>query len=77
MEGHVDAFEGYGRETALQLDGLRFGGGLGGAFTDDFDEPGLNVVKGERFDEGIDVDFLGFEKIGDIGQAVEGTELEM
>lgn len=67
MEGHIDAFEGYGSEAALQLDGLGFRGGLGGAFTDDLDEPGLDVVKGEGFDEGVDVDFLGFEEIGDIG----------
>lgn len=39
---------------------------MGGAFTDDFDEPGFDVVEGEGLDEGIDVDFLSFEEIGDI-----------
>lgn len=77
MEGHIDALEGDGGEAALQLDGLGFRRGLGGAFADDFDESGLDVFQGEGFDEGVDVDFLGFEEVGDVCEAVESTELEM
>ena len=66
MEGDVDAFEGDGGEAALELDRLGFGRGLGGAFADDVDEAGFDVVKGEGFDKGIDVDFLGFEEVGDV-----------
>ena len=75
MEGDVDAFEGNGGEAALQLDGGGFRRGLGGASLNDLDEAGFDVVKGERFNEGVDVDFLGFEIVGDVCQAVESTEL--
>ena len=60
VEGDVDAFEGDGGEAALELDRLGFRRGLGGAFADDVDEAGFHVVQGEGFDEGVDVDFLGF-----------------
>ena len=66
MKGDVDAFEGDGGEAALELDGLRFRRGLGGAFADDFHEAGFDVVEREGFDEGVDVDFLGFEEVGDV-----------
>lgn len=65
MEGHVDAFEGDGCKAALQVDGLRFRGSLGGAVTDDFDELGFDVVEGTGFEETVDVDVLGFEVVGD------------
>ena len=66
MEGHVDAFKGDGGEAALQLDGLGFRRGLGGALADNFDKSGLDVFQRERFDEGVDVDFLGFKEVGDV-----------
>lgn len=66
MEGDVDAFEGDGREAALELDRLGFRRCLGRAFADDVDEAGFDVVKGEGFDKGVDVDFLGFEEVGDV-----------
>ena len=75
MEGDVDAFEGDGGEAALELDGVGSRRGLGGALLDDFDEAGFDVVEGEGFHEGIDVNFLGFEEVGDVCQAVESTEL--
>ena len=66
MEGDVDAFEGDGGEAALELDGLGPRRGLGGAFADDVDETGFDVVQGEGFNEGVDIHFLGFEKVGDV-----------
>ena len=66
MERDVDAFERDGGEPALELDGLGLRRGLGGAFADDVDEAGFDVVEGEGFDKGVDVDFLGFEEVGDI-----------
>ena len=66
MEGDVDAFEGNGGEATLELDRLGFRRGLGGAFADDVDEAGFDVVEGEGFDEGVDVDLLGFEEVGDV-----------
>ena len=76
VEGDVDSFEGDGGEAALQVDGLGFRGGLGGAVTDDFDEPGFDAIEGTGLDEAVDVDVLGFEVVGDICQAVESTKLE-
>ena len=43
---------------------------------DDFDKAGFDIVEREGFEEGIDVDFLGFEEVGDICQTVESTKLE-
>ena len=77
MEGHVNTFKGYGGEAALELDRLGFRRGLGGAFADDFDKAGSDVVEREGFHEGVDVDLLGFEEVGDVCEAVESTELEM
>ena len=48
---------------------------LSGALADYLDKPGFDVVEGHGFDEGIDVDLLGFEEVGDICQAVKSTEL--
>ena len=66
MEGDVDALEWDGGEAALQVKGLGFRRGLRGTFTDDLNEPSFDVVQGEGFDEGVDVDSLGFEEVGDI-----------
>ncbi len=33
---------------------------------DDFDKAGFDIFEREGFDEGIDVDFLGFEEVGDV-----------
>ena len=66
MEGHVDALERDGGEASLQVNGLRFRRGLGGAFTDDLNEPSFDVVQREGFDEGVDVNSLCFEEVGDI-----------
>ena len=75
MEGHINAFEGDGGKSALQLDGLGFGFGLLGAFTDDLDEVGFDVVEGEFLHEGLDVYFLRFEIVRNASKAVESAEL--
>ena len=75
MEGDVDALERDGGEAALEVEGFGFGFGLLGASTDDFDEVGFDVVEGHGLHEGLDVDFLGFDVVGNIRQAVECTEL--
>ena len=67
MEGDVDAFEGDGGEASFEFNGLGFGGGDGGAFADDVDEAGFDVCEGEGFHERLDIDFLGFEEVGDVG----------
>ena len=67
MERHVDAFERNGSEAALEIDGLGFRRCLRGALADDLDKPGFDVVEGEGFNEGVNVDFLGFEEVGNIG----------
>jgi len=67
VERDVDAFEGDGGEAAGQFDGGGFGEGLPGAFADDGDELGFYVFEGEGGGEGLDVDFLGFEEVGDVG----------
>lgn len=77
MEGDVDAFERDSGEAALEVERFRFGFGLFGAFADDLDEVGFDVVEGHGLHEGLDVDFLGFDVVGDVGQAVEGAELRI
>lgn len=76
MEGNVDAFEGDGGEAAFEIDGLGFGGGLLGGFADDFNEVGFHVFHGKLFGESLDVDVLGLDVIGHVGETVEGAELD-
>lgn len=75
VEGDVDALEGDGGEAALQVERLGLGLGLLGALADDVAQVGFDVVEGHGLHEGLDVDFLRFDVVGDVGQAVEGSEL--
>ncbi len=75
MEGDVDALEGDGGEAALQVERLGLGLGLLGALADDVAQVSFDVVEGHGLHEGLDVDFLRFDVVGDVGQAVEGSEL--
>jgi len=75
VEGHVNAFERDGGKATLQLDGLRLGFGLLGAFADDFNEVGFYVFEGEFLHERLDVDFLGFEVVRDASETIQGAEL--
>ena len=49
---------------------------MSGALADYLDKLGFDVVEGEGFDEGIYVNLLGFEEVGDICQTVKSTELK-
>ena len=49
MEGDVNALERDGGESALKIDGLRFGFGLVGALADDVNEARFDIFEGERF----------------------------
>ena len=73
VEGDVDAFEGNSSEAALEVDGFRFGFGLLDAFLDDFDQVGFYFFEGKGLRERLDVYFLSFEVIGNVGEAVECT----
>ena len=75
MEGDVDALERDGGEPALEVYRLRLSHSLRGALADDGEEVGLDVVEGEGVHEGLDVDFLRFEIVGDVGEAVEGAQV--
>ena len=75
VEGDVDALERDGGEAALEVERLRLRGRLLGALADDGDELGLDFVEGEALHQVVDVEFLGFEVVGDVGEAVEGAEV--
>ncbi len=75
VEGDVDALERDGGEAALQVERFGLGFGLFGAFADDFDEMGFDVFEGHGLHEVLDVDFLGFDVVSYVGEAVEGSEL--
>lgn len=76
MEGHVDALERDGGEAALQFERLRLGLGFVRAAFDDLDEVRFDVFERHFFHQGLDVDFLGFEVVGDAGEGIEGAELQ-
>lgn len=77
MEGDVDALEGDGGETTLQLDGLGLGLGLLDALLDDADQVSLQVLERHALHQSGDVDVLGLEEVQEVGKAVEGAELEV
>ena len=58
MERHIDAFEGYRSKSTLQVDRLGLGFRLLGAFTDDLDEVGCDVLEGKLLHQGLNVHLL-------------------
>lgn len=75
VEGHIDPFERDGGETPLEGHRISFLSRHGGAFADDVDELGFYRREVERFHQVLDVDLLGFEEVGHVGEAVERAEL--
>lgn len=76
VEGDVDTLERDGGEATLQLDGLGLGLGLLDALLDDADQVSLEVLERHALHQSGDVDVLGLEEVQEVGQAVEGAELE-
>ncbi len=75
VEGDIDALEWNGGEPALQINWFRFGLGLLRALSDDFDQVLLDVFKRHRLHQRLNVDFLGLDVIGDVGEAVESAKI--
>ena len=76
VEGDIDPLERDGGETSLKGDRVGFLSRHGCAFADDVDELGFHRGDVEGLHQVLDVDFLGFEEVGHVGEAVEGAELE-
>lgn len=75
VERNIDAFERYGGEPALQINRLGFGFGLFGALLDNFHQVSLDIFKGHGLRQRLNVNFLRFQVIQNIGEAVESTKL--
>lgn len=73
MEGNVDSLEGDGGETALKVDGLGFGFGFLGALLDNFYQVGFYLLKGDGLHQRLDVNFLSFQVVGDVCEAVQSA----
>ncbi|KAI7277110.1 beta subunit of fatty acid synthase [Hortaea werneckii] len=75
VEGDVDALERDDGEAALELDGLGLGFRLLGALLDDVLQVLLDVLQAHRLHQGLDVDLLRLEVVGDVGHGVNGAEV--
>lgn len=77
MEGDVDALQGDSSEATLQVDWAGLGLGLLDAFLNDADKVSLDVVEGHALHQGGNVDILGLEEVEEVGEAVQGSELNV
>lgn len=76
VEGHIDATQGDGGETAFESDWARLGFSLLDAFVDHLDQVRLEVFQGHALHESGDVDVLGLEVVEQVGKAVDSAELK-
>lgn len=76
MEWNIDAFERDRGKAPLEVDRLWFGFGLFGASTNNFDELSLDLFEGLGLYQGLNVNFLRFQKVGDIRKTIQCTKLQ-
>jgi len=75
VERHVDALERNSCETSLKIQGFGLRLCLLDTLTNNFAELAFDLFERKALHEGLNVDILSFEEVGDIGKTVQSTEL--
>lgn len=75
VKRHIDALERDGGKPALQIERLRLGLCLLDAFANNLDEVGFDLLERHGLHERLDIDVLGLEVVGHVGQGIESPKL--